>query len=139
MLRTTSPGTVVQVCPRCQASIARITVSRPDADCVLQVQVLEPFWVVPSSLGSGLRALSRKMTAKILKLSKTLSSKVNLHHVIRSYVVQIWSRNTLLSRGDATRVQGYLADKKTPSLLGPPYDPRHGPTVEPYGLAFSCQ
>ena len=27
------------------------------------------------------------------------------------------------------RVLGYLAHKKTPTLLGTPYDPRHGPTV----------
>ena len=30
-------------------------------------------------------------------------------------------------------VQGYLAQKKQPPL-GPPYDPRHGPTVESQGV-----
>ena len=28
-----------------------------------------------------------------------------------------------------TLVQGYLVHKKTPAPLGPPYDPRHRPTV----------
>ena len=36
-----------------------------------------------------------------------------------------------------TRVHGYLAHKKTPTPLGPPQDPRHGPTVESYGVAVS--
>ena len=35
--------------------------------------------------------------------------------------------------------QGYLAHKKTPTPLGPPYDPRHMPTVGPQGGAFSCE
>ena len=37
------------------------------------------------------------------------------------------------------RIQGYLAHKKTPTPLGPPYDPRHGPTVGSYGVAVSCE
>ena len=33
-------------------------------------------------------------------------------------------------------VQGYLAHKKTPTPPGPPYDPRHRPTVGSWGIAF---
>ena len=33
-------------------------------------------------------------------------------------------------RGRARNVQGYLAQKKTPTPLGTPKDPRHRPTVE---------
>ena len=36
-------------------------------------------------------------------------------------------------------VQGYLAQKKTPTPLSSPYDPRHRPTVGSSGGAFSCQ
>jgi len=36
---------------------------------------------------------------------------------------------TLEARCVATRVQGYLAHKKTPTPLGPPQGPRHMPTV----------
>ena len=38
----------------------------------------------------------------------------------------------------AAGLQGYLANKKTPTSLGPPYDPRHRPTVGSKGGAFSC-
>ena len=34
-------------------------------------------------------------------------------------------------------LQGYLADKKPPPPLGPPQEPRHGPTVGSYGVAVS--
>ena len=36
-------------------------------------------------------------------------------------------------------VQGYLAHKKPPFPLGPPYEPRHGPTVGSYGVAVSYE
>ena len=36
-------------------------------------------------------------------------------------------------------LQEYLASKKLRTLQGPPWDPRHGPTVVPYGVAFSCK
>jgi hypothetical protein len=36
-------------------------------------------------------------------------------------------------------VQGFLAHKKTPMPLGPPYDPKHGPTAGSSGGAFSCK
>ena len=36
-------------------------------------------------------------------------------------------------------VQGYLAHKKPPSPLGPPYEPKHGPTVGSYGVAVSYE
>ncbi|KAJ1467277.1 hypothetical protein T484DRAFT_2378551 [Baffinella frigidus] len=41
-------------------------------------------------------------------------------------------RNVLCGRAGpprASRVQGYLAHKKAPPSLGPPYSPRHRPTV----------
>ena len=34
-------------------------------------------------------------------------------------------------------LQGYLPHNKTPSPLGPPYDPRHRPTVWSQGGVFS--
>ena len=34
---------------------------------------------------------------------------------------------------------GYLAHKKTPTPLGPPYDPRNGPTVDCCGVAVSYE
>ena len=34
-------------------------------------------------------------------------------------------------------LQGYLANKKTPTPLGPPLDPRHRPTVGSLGGAVS--
>ena len=34
---------------------------------------------------------------------------------------------------------GHLRDKKTPTLLGTPLDPRHRPTVGSLGGAFSCK
>jgi len=34
-------------------------------------------------------------------------------------------------------LQGCLAHKKTPTPLGTPWEPRHGPTVGSYGGAFS--
>ena len=37
------------------------------------------------------------------------------------------------------RVQGYLAHKKKPTLLGPFEDPRHRPTVGFDGGASSCK
>jgi hypothetical protein len=36
-------------------------------------------------------------------------------------------------------VQGHLAHKKTPTPLGPPYDPRHWPTVGSQGAVSSCE
>jgi len=39
----------------------------------------------------------------------------------------------------ADSLQGYLAHKKTPTPLGPPYDPRHRPTVGSSGGAFSYE
>ena len=36
-------------------------------------------------------------------------------------------------------VQGYLAHKKHPTSLGPPYDPRHSPTVGSYEGAVSYE
>ena len=38
---------------RCRANMAHIRQSRPDSGLGFQVDVLEPFHVVPSSLGSG--------------------------------------------------------------------------------------
>ena len=38
---------------------------------------------------------------------------------------------------DVGALQGYLTHKKMPNPLGPPYDPRHRPTVGPKGDAFS--
>ena len=37
------------------------------------------------------------------------------------------------------RVQGYLAHKKPPPPLGPPKQPRHGPTVGSYGVGVSYE
>ena len=37
------------------------------------------------------------------------------------------------------RIQGHLAHKTTPTPLGPPYDPGHGPTVGSYGAAVSYE
>ena len=34
---------------------------------------------------------------------------------------------------------GYLAHKKTQPPLGPPQEPRHGPTVESYGVGVSYE
>ena len=34
------------------------------------------------------------------------------------------------------QVQGCLAHKKTPTPLGPPYEPRHGRTQGSYGVTF---
>jgi len=45
-------------------------------------------------------------------------------------------RDTSITR---TTVQGYLAHKKTPPPLGPPYDPRHDYTVGSYGVAVSYE
>ena len=39
--------------------------------------------------------------------------------------------------GQSVSLQGYLARKKTPTLLGPPQHPRHRPTVGFWGGAFS--
>ena len=39
----------------------------------------------------------------------------------------------------AAIVQVYLAREKTPTTPGPPYDPRHSPTVGSQGVAFSCR
>ena len=39
----------------------------------------------------------------------------------------------------AADVQGYLTVKKPPTPLGPPEEPRHGPTVGAYGVAFFYQ
>ena len=39
--------------------------------------------------------------------------------------------------GGALPVQGYLAHKKLPPPLGPPYQSRHGPTVGSYGVVVS--
>jgi len=41
--------------------------------------------------------------------------------------------------GDRTEVevQGYFAHKKPPPPPGPPYEPRHGPTVGSYWVACS--
>ena len=36
-------------------------------------------------------------------------------------------------------LQGYLAHKKPPPPLGPPWETRHGPTVGSNGVAFSYQ
>jgi hypothetical protein len=36
-----------------------------------------------------------------------------------------------------SQIQGYLAEKKTPRPLGPPQEPRHGPTEGSYGVAVS--
>ena len=36
-------------------------------------------------------------------------------------------------------LQGYLAHKKMPTPLGPPYDPRHRPTVGSLGWRFSYE
>ena len=36
-------------------------------------------------------------------------------------------------------LQGYLAHKKQPPPLGPPQEPRHGPTVGSYGGAGSYE
>jgi hypothetical protein len=41
------------------------------------------------------------------------------------------------SRGVNLRIQGYLAHKKMPPSLGPPYGPRHSPTAWSYGKAVS--
>ena len=37
------------------------------------------------------------------------------------------------------RVQGYLAHKKQPPLLGPPWDPRYSPTVGSWWIAVSYE
>ena len=36
-------------------------------------------------------------------------------------------------------IQGYLAHKKPPPHLGPPKEPRHGPTVGSYGETVSYE
>ena len=36
-------------------------------------------------------------------------------------------------------IQGYLAHKKQPTPLGPPLEPRRGPTVGSYGGAVSYE
>ena len=43
--------------PRCRSNMAHARQSRPDSGLDFQVKVLEPFSVVPSSLGSGLGVL----------------------------------------------------------------------------------
>ena len=40
---------------------------------------------------------------------------------------------------DSRTLQGYLAHKKTPTPLGPPWDPRHGATIGFYEKAFSYE
>ena len=44
-----------------------------------------------------------------------------------------------LARSLSRARQGYLAHKKTPTPLGPPYDPRHRPTVGSHGGAVSYE
>ena len=43
------------------------------------------------------------------------------------------------SKTDSMGVQGYLAHKKTPNPLWPPYEPRHRSTVGSQGIAFSYE
>ena len=43
-------------------------------------------------------------------------------------------RHVKLAPGHDVGVQGYLAHKKTPTLLGPPLDPGHRPTVGSWGV-----
>ena len=38
---------------RCRANVARLTQSRPDSGLGFQVNDIQTFWVVPSSLGRG--------------------------------------------------------------------------------------
>ena len=40
---------------------------------------------------------------------------------------------------NSTPLQGYLAHKIPPPPPGPPYEPRHGPTVGSYGVAVSYE
>ena len=58
---------------------------------------------------------------------KTLTGSSPLRSVSRKWRVA----------SQAPAVQGYLARKKTPIPLGPPQDPRLGPTVGSYCLAVS--
>jgi len=49
------------------------------------------------------------------------------------------SRGRASSDPSCDSVQGYLAHKKTPTRLGPPQEPRHGPTVGSYAVAVSYE
>ena len=84
--------------------------SSPYSDLGIQAKVLITISVVPSSLRSGCLAL-----------------------------VVTRGRPCRGTSSTRTTVQGYLAHKKTPPPLGPPYNPRHGYTVGSYGVAVSYE
>ena len=52
------------------------------------------------------------------------SGKIDNHETGTSWKDVRWGHE----QGESC-LQGYLAHKKKPTPLGPPYDPRHGPTV----------
>ena len=86
-------------------------------------------------------SLSLSADGMLVSIKKTLKEKVIfLGHETISRSCQIGEtilceaeiesqRKERGARGQLVRTQGYLAHKKQPIPLGPPYDPRHGPTV----------
>ena len=55
-------------------------------------------------------------------------------HVL-DYTAVSMNQSTLSVNPTQAALQGYLAHKKQPPPLGPPYDPRHSPTVGSVGEA----
>ena len=72
-----------------------------------------------------------------LVLGETFLSHQHGHHVSPPHVID---KKDERGHAHSTRcVQGNLAHNKTPTSLGPPYDPRHRPTVGSWEGAFFCK